>query len=195
MQYERIKKLEIVERADALKRASERYEIFIAGPFIDINKDADDPVNSEKPGKRLRFSVYNHYKNLGHNLYLGEDNELRVLGDKHYGIHSNAAFYERHYIVNNIDALIVFPDGPGAFCELGDWATTRSTCSKMLIVIDKKYEGQPSYINDGTAKAAVTFGADVRYIDYEDHDFVIEHCDDFIARSAALMRVNELYAR
>ncbi|HWK14194.1 MAG TPA: hypothetical protein VNS02_07335 [Rhizobiaceae bacterium] len=195
MQYDRIRKLQLVERSDAAKRAAERYEIFVAGPFIDVSKDVSDPVNSGTSGKEIRYAVHRHYSSSGHNVYLGEDTELRLIGEKHYGPLSNAAFFERHYIKDNIHALIIFPDGPGVFCEFGDWATTKSTCEKMLVVIDSQHEGKPSYINDGTAKAAASFGATVSYIDYADRDRVIRECDEFVAKLAAMGRIDELYSR
>lgn len=195
MQYDRIKKIELAARADEIKRATERYEIFVAGPFIDISKNKDAPENAASPGKRIRFDVYNHYKLAGHNMYLGEDYELRVIGDRHYGPSSNATFFERHYIKDNIDSLIVFPDGPGVFCELGDWATTETTSRKMLVIIDIKYKGKPSYINDGTAKAAAHHGAMIIYEDYTNFEKVILECDRFIDRLATRARVDQLYAR
>lgn len=185
----------MVASSDALRRAAERYEIFVAGPFIDVGKDKDAQENTSSEGARLRYHIYKHYQSDGHNLYLGEDHELRTIGEKHYGATANATFYERHYIRDNIDALLVFPAGPGVFCELGDWATTEITCKKMLVVIDKQYEGKPSYINDGTAKAAVHFGASVVYANYTDHDAVIAECDKFIDRLAVRSRVDQLYAR
>jgi hypothetical protein len=195
MQYDRIRKIDLVTQADAMKRAAERYEIFVAGPFIDVSKDKDAPENTSSEGTRLRFHVYQHYRSAGHNMYLGEDHELRTIGVKHYGAAANATFFERHYINDHIDALIVFPAGPGVFCELGDWATTEVTCKKMLVVIDKQYAGKPSYINDGTAKAAIHFGATVVYEDYKNPAAVISECDKFIDRLATRARVDHLYAR
>lgn len=195
MRNDRIRKLDIVRRADEIKRAAERYEIFIAGPYIDIGKDGNAPENSATEAKRLRYHVYKHYEKFGHNLYLGEDQELRAIGEKHYGSHANATFYERHYINDHVDALLVFPAGPGVFCEFGDWATTQATCKKMLVVIDKKYEGQPSYINDGTAKAAIHFGATVIYVNYADLEAIVIECDKFIDHLAVRSRIDQLYAR
>ena len=195
MEYSRIRKLDLVSRQDEIARAVERYEIFVAGPYIDIEKPKDAEVNSSDKGKRIRFHTYQYYKSAGHNLYMGEDVELKSIGQKHYGNKSNAAFFERHYIVSNIDAVIMFPFGPGAFCELGDWATTKSTCEKMLVMIAKEFEGTPSYINDGTVKAAKHFGAEVLYVDYEDFGEVIDACDKFIESRATDARVEKLFER
>ena len=178
-----------------MKRSAERYEIFVAGPFIDITKDVNAPENTLSDGTRLRFHIYQHYKSVGHNLYLGEDHELRVIGERHYGAAANATFYERHYINDHINALLVVPAGPGVFCELGDWATTEHICKKMLVILDKQYEGKPSYINDGTAKAAAFNGATVVYREYADHASVLAECDKFIDILATRARVDELYAR
>uniref|UniRef100_UPI0025501763 hypothetical protein n=1 Tax=Agrobacterium sp. CFBP2214 TaxID=3040274 RepID=UPI0025501763 len=49
MQYERIKKLELAARRDEIEREMERYEIFIAGPYIDKAKDRSDSDNSDLP--------------------------------------------------------------------------------------------------------------------------------------------------
>ncbi|MGA6114766.1 hypothetical protein [Agrobacterium radiobacter] len=195
MQYERIKKLELAARRDEIEREMERYEIFIAGPYIDKAKDRSDSDNSSTEGKALRFDVVKYYEAKGHNIYLGEDIELKRIGNSHYGSSSNAVFFERHYILKNIDALIVFPDGPGVFCEFGDWATTPETCKKMLVVINKKYEGEPSYINDGTARAAKHFGAEIAYEDYADLHAVTNRCDIFIDILASSLRVEKLYGR
>jgi len=194
MQFDRIKKFKYVEKADAAKRAAERYEIFVAGPFIDIFKPDTDPVNSENAGKRIRYAVHRYYSEH-HNVYLGEDSHLRIIGEKHYGKLSNATIFERHYILDHIGALLVFPAGPGVFCELGDWATSKSICEKMLVIIDKQFEGKASYINDGTAKLAELQGATVKYIDYLSESQVISACDEFVDKLAAMKRLNELYQR
>lgn len=195
MQYDRIKKLELAARQDEIEREMERYELFIAGPYIDKTKDRSDPDNSSTDGKKIRFDVFRHYESKGHNIYLGEDVELKRIGNSHYGSSSNAVIFERHYITKNIDVLIVFPDGPGVFCEFGDWATTPSTCQKMFVIINKKYEGKASYINDGTAKAAKNFGATIAYEDYTDFSKIINLCDQYIDLMASKARVEKLYGR
>ncbi|KAB1087872.1 hypothetical protein F4V91_16405 [Neorhizobium galegae] len=195
MQHDRIKKLKLAARQDEIEREMERYELFIAGPYIDKSKERSDPDNSSSEGKCIRFDVFKYYEEKWHNIYLGEDVELRKIGSSHYGSSSNAVFFERHYITKNIDVLIVFPDGPGVFCEFGDWASTPSTCQKMLVIINKKYEGKSSYINDGTAKAAKHFGAAIVYETYTDFGAVIARCDNFIDIRASSARVEKLYGR
>ncbi|MGO8086424.1 hypothetical protein AB9E29_04740 [Rhizobium leguminosarum] len=195
MGLEKIKKIELAAKKDELARAQERYDIFIAGAYIDTEKPASDVINSEHIGKILRYKAWEYYDGLGHSVYMGEDVELRKLGEKHYGQLANAVAYERHYIKSNIQSLIVFPSGPGVFCELGDWATDKIICEKMLIIIDKKHEGVTNYINDGVVKAARIYRAQVEYLDYADHDKIIEVCNSFLELRASFARLDALYAR
>lgn len=195
MRVEKIKKIELAAKKDELARAQERYDIFIAGAYINIEKPVDDIENSAHPGKVLRYKAWEYYDGLGHSVYMGEDAELRKLGEKHYGPLANAVVYERHYIKANIQSLIVFPSGPGVFCELGDWATDKSICEKMLVIIDKEHEGATNYINDGVVKAARTYQAKVEYLDYADHAKILEVCDDFLELRASFARLDALYAR
>jgi len=169
--------------------------MFIAGPYIEREKDRNEKVNSSTPGKALRFDIYSYYEKRGHNIYLGEDVELKRLGQAQYGANNNAVFFERDYIQKNIDVLIVIPDGPGVFCEFGDWASTEDTSKKMLVIIDKRYEGEASYINDGTAKAAKYHGATIVYEDYNDFNSVAKACDEFIDLKASALRIKDLYGR
>ncbi|WP_191969741.1 hypothetical protein [Neorhizobium galegae] len=104
-------------------------------------------------------------------------------------------FYERHYFKENIDTLIVFPYGPGVFCELGDLATAKYICEKMLVVIDSPFEGQANYINDGVVKAAKTYHATIHYVDYNDFEAVKKVCNDFVELRASFARLDVLYAR
>jgi hypothetical protein len=193
--YDRMRKIKLAAERDAYKRAVQKHEIFVAGPYIDRDKDAAAEENSSSSSKKIRYAVMRHYEDAGHNIYLGEDVELQKLGEKHYGKLSNAAFYERHYIKTDIDALIVFPDGPGVFCEFGDWSTTPSTAEKMLVIINKIYEGKTSYINDGTAKAAAHHGASIAYEDYDQRDAIIKRCDEFLDIVAGKARVEQLFER
>lgn len=91
--------------------------------------------------------------------------------------------------------MIVIPFGPGVFCELGDWSTTKDICLKMFIVVDKEHEGIKNYINEGVIKSAKTYNSDVEYIDYKSFDDVLRACNKFIDKIASLKRLSENYDR
>lgn len=193
--YKKARLAKAAAHEDAAKRLRETYEIFLAGSFIDIAKDAADPENSSSPAKELRFWLYEQLTSLGHTVYLGEDVELRQNGLKHYGRRSNAVTFERHHILEHSDALIVLPSSVGSFCETGDWVNSKEICPKMLMLIEEKYEGETNYVNLGPVEMAKMYHGKVEYIDYADKDNVLDQCLEHIQDLAEARRVDHLYGR
>lgn len=192
--YKKIRHAKAAAHEDAAKRLRETYEVFLAGPFIDIGKGSEEPENSGSPAKELRYWLYEELTSLGHTVYLGEDVELRQNGLKHYGPRNNAVTFERHHIINHADALIVLPSSVGSFCETGDWVTSKTICPKMLMLIEKRYEGEINYVNLGPVEMAKMYQAKVEYLDYLDRERVLDRCLDHIQDLAEAKRVDELYA-
>jgi hypothetical protein len=168
-------------------------KVFVAGPFIDVDKDEEHPDNAGSESKKLRYFLCKNLEGPNITIYLGEDVSLRKNGAKHFGTLSNAVLYERHYIVNHLDAVILLPSSPGSFCETGDWAATESTCKKMLIILEKKYEGEVNYINEGIIKHATENGARAIYLDYSNRGIVLDACNDFISYRRSKKLAKSLY--
>ena len=62
------------------------------------------------------------------------------------------------------DAIILFVESPGSFCELGAFAYAEKLFSdKLIIVIDEKYKGDKSFIITGPTAKAKKDGAKVIY--------------------------------
>ena len=62
------------------------------------------------------------------------------------------------------DAIILFVESPGSFCELGAFAYAEKLFSdKLIIVIDEKYNGDKSFIITGPTAKAKKDGAKVIY--------------------------------
>lgn len=62
------------------------------------------------------------------------------------------------------DAIILFVESPGSFCELGAFAYAEKLFSdKLIIVIDEKYKGDKSFIITGPAAKAQKDGAKIIY--------------------------------
>lgn len=60
------------------------------------------------------------------------------------------------------DAIILFVESPGSFCELGAFAYADKLFSdKLIIVIDEKYKGNKSFIITGPTAKAKKDGAEV----------------------------------
>lgn len=193
--YTKLRRAEAAAHEDAAKRLRETYDVFLAGPFIDVSKGADAAENTGSPAKELRFWLYNEVVSLGHRVYLGEDVQLRQNSAKHYGTRSNAVTFERHHILNHSDVLIVLPSSVGSFCEAGDWVSSKDICSKMLMLIERKYEGEANYINLGPVEMARMFQAKVKYLDYSDQERVLDECIVHLQDLAEAKRVDQLYGR
>lgn len=72
--------------------------MFLAGPYIDVNKPIDHEDNNSNIGKILRYKLYQYFEDAGHHVYMGEDHALRGIGDSNFGDYNNAVAYERHII-------------------------------------------------------------------------------------------------
>ena len=195
MTFAKLRQVAIAQEIDKAARAAENFEIFLAGPFVRVEQSAENEVNAATSAKKLRHSLYHLLTAKGHNIYLGEDTALRDTGQAHFADNNNAVLYERHYIVNHLDAVIVILSSPGSFCEIGDWASDPDICSTMLVVIDKKYEGEQNYINDGVVRFAKSNSAEVIYYEYEDIELLFEKCNTFIEKIAVKHRIDRLYGR
>lgn len=193
--YAKVKKTNAASLRDAAERELSTYEVFVAGPYIDVSKDAADPDNSSNAAKSLRYFLHESLEAKAHHVYLGEDVKLRSLGEANYGRLSNAVTYERHYIKNHCDAVIILPSSPGSFCELGDWVSDRDICGKMLIIVDGTFKGVANYINEGAVKFAENNGASVRYLSYVAVEVVMDEVEQFLDHIGSVKRIDELYGR
>ncbi|WP_419913483.1 hypothetical protein [Hoeflea sp.] len=193
--YEKIRRYKQAAAQDAAERDYRSLNVFLAGPFIDIEKPATDPDNNGSNAKKLRYHLYSSLEAKGHVVYLGEDVEMRVNGTANFGKYANAVVYERHHLTNHNEAVIVLPDSPGSFCEIGDWASSPETCAGMLLLIDGTHEGKLNYINEGVVKFAKSNGADVQYIDYANHAAAAKACEDHLMSVIHRLQVEELYGR
>lgn len=195
MTYDKLRLTRIADLQDEAIRASEHYRLFLAGPYINLAEDKHHNDNTSTDAKKLRYCLNEHLENEGHTVYLGEDVIIRDNGEKHYGEYNNAVFYERHYIKDHIDAIVILPSSPGSFCEVGDWASASDICNKMIVLIDKSHENKRNYINDGVLAAASYFGAQIAYEDYQDTESIKKIINEFVDSIAASSRIEKLYGR
>ncbi len=64
------------------------------------------------------------------------------------------------------DYIILFPESPGSFCELGAFSYGDDVFGKKLIIVnDEKYRNSQSFISTGAIKKAESNGAKIIYSD------------------------------
>jgi hypothetical protein len=170
-------------------------QVFVAGPFIELDKPVSDPVNSESDPKKVRYDLATYLQSLGHVVYLGEDVEMRKLGRQNFGKYSNAVIYERNYIVKHCNAVVALPSSPGSFCEIGDWVSTTNTCGKLLMFIEDRYRKQLNYINEGVVKQALRHGAKVDYVSFKNLAGIRRKVENFLQSIDQSRQAEDLYGR
>lgn len=78
-------------------------------------------------------------------------------------------------LADSVDAIVLIPESPGSFAELGAFANDELLRSKLICIVDKKYKKDKSFINQGPlrlVKKANPFG--LIFIDPDDIDEEID---------------------
>lgn len=55
-------------------------------------------------------------------------------------------------LAESVDAIVVIPESPGSFAELGAFANDKKLVKKLICVVDKSYKKHKSFINQGPLK-------------------------------------------
>ena len=55
-------------------------------------------------------------------------------------------------LADSVDAIVLIPESPGSFAELGAFANDEKLRQKLICIIDKKYKKDKSFINQGPLK-------------------------------------------
>ena len=181
-------------RQNAATAAGLQYKVFLAGPYIE--------TTGKKPGrgaknkaKRLRFDLYQRLSDFGWIVTMGEYQRLVDAAEGLLGGRNNAATAELMHARNSTDAIIMLPSSPGSFLELGAFSLYEDVCRKMLIIIDKKHESDdPNYLNTGPIPGAQKKGAQVLFIDYDDHVACWASVEEFIKDQGHRVAENKLLA-
>ena len=183
-------KTEIFEQhAEDIRKATEEIDfvVFLCGPSIkDYIKDPDP--SKHDPAVVLRAKIKEDLEANGFDVVLGEDDGLE---EPRLKIRRNAQDNELQFISKYCNAVIIVTASTaiGAFCELGlfSWHFShpkgllkhKKSEKDFILLVEKEYEGQRSYFNEGPAKAVNAFGRTL-YIDYRTHnvDWIIDRFQD-----------------
>ena len=84
------------------------------------------------------------------------------------------------HVVDTSDIIVLLPASPGSFMEFGAFALNIKSSSKLLVFIEKQYEGKQSFINIGPVQMARNDGASVIYEDYRKLDILFHHIEDHL---------------
>jgi hypothetical protein len=139
------------------------FIVFLCGPTLD---DADP-----KPPAVLRADLMGRLMDEGFEVVLGENDGLE---NARLGLGINAQDNELEFIRRHCNAVIVIAASVGAFCELGlfSWhfvhengVIENGSNTDFIVLVDQKFEGDISYLNEGPVNAVAGFGQ-AHFVDF-----------------------------
>lgn len=98
-----------------------------------------------------------------------------IFDDLLYSSKTNDLLSLEGLLADSVDAIVLIPESPGSFAELGAFANDEQLRSKLICIVDKKYRKDKSFINQGPlrlVKKANPFG--LVFIDPEEIDEEID---------------------
>ena len=107
-------------------------------------------------------------------MSLGEYRELIDSYKAELGQLHNAAAAELDHARDVASIVVMIPDSPGSFAEIGAFSLKREICAKMVILADAQYAGSTGYLNTGPVACARALGSKVEDVDYTNLDFCFQ---------------------
>ena len=150
----------------AQRKAASQLGVFVAGPYIETGWSAEQLADAGA-GALLRIELLSIVQSLEHQYVLGEHRGVAEITGENIPSQASIALSELQ-LVDNADAIIIVPDSPGSFCELGAWSIRDDLCPKILILGNAKFREGISYVGHGVFPMAQQLHATVEWIDYSD---------------------------
>ena len=141
-------------------------DILILGPSIGRN--------NRRKSAALRRVLLERCNSLGGRVLgvIAEHRELIKVARKEMGKGYNLCSYEMK-LAKHCDLVILLPDSPGSFAELGLFAQTDSVCQKSLILFNQNHKYNKSFIMEGPRRAYSFRKASIKYVNYSAVDRVL----------------------
>lgn len=128
-----------------------------------IRNDIFKPVNTYKTTiflcgadksqkETLRYKIdqllNNWWYSIQYDIIYPED----IFEELLYGLHTNDLLSLENLLAESVDAVVIIPESPGSFAELGAFANDEKLRNKLICIIDKNYKKDKSFINQGPLK-------------------------------------------
>lgn len=162
-------------KKETLRRAARRTEnpvtVFLAGPYIEPEKESE---SGSSAASILRFQLFHRLKGENFAVSLGTYPESIDAFKAGTGEYHNAAEAELGHAKNAASLVVMIPDSPGSFAEIGAFSLKKEICTKMIILADVTHEKSMGYLNNGPVACAKALGSEVKNVDYNDVDGCFE---------------------
>lgn len=114
-------------------RSETKVTVFLCGGEVSNQKNARSKM-------ALIFSKYPRYE-----LLYPED----LFDDLLAGQGQHSLLKLENILADSVDAIVLFPESPGSFAELGAFSNTLDLAKKMVVVANNKFKSDKSFINYG----------------------------------------------
>ncbi|AGQ92409.1 hypothetical protein M634_12785 [Vibrio parahaemolyticus O1:Kuk str. FDA_R31] len=122
-------------------------------------------IDNEDNGRSKMASIFNEHSK--YELLYPED----IFDDLLAGPGQHSLLHLENILANCVDAIVLLPESPGSFAEIGAFSNNPRLAQKLIVLSDKNYKSKKSFINYGPyrlIKESKT-GA-VFHINYKDLD-------------------------
>ncbi|WP_299933394.1 hypothetical protein [uncultured Pelagimonas sp.] len=165
--------------AQAARNNEDPVVVFLAGPYI---KPESESESKNSAASKLRFELFHRLKDQDFDVSLGTYPNLVTSFAAGTGEFHNAADAELTHARDVASLVVMIPDSPGSFAEIGAFSLKREICRKMIILADATHEKNLGYLNTGPVACAQAFGSKVERVDYKDVEGCIEIVSAFSNR-------------
>eukprot|EP01133_Synstelium_polycarpum_P018996 gene18996-22739_t len=105
--------------------------------------------------KKKRFEIF-YPEDIFDDLLVGQGHSLLAL---------------ESILANSVDAIVIFPESPGSFAEIGAFSNDEKLRNKIICFANKKFQRNKSFINYGPLRLVKSSkSGTVAHINYEDID-------------------------
>jgi hypothetical protein len=123
----------IVKERIFVPRSDKKVTIFLCGGEI-------SNLNNGRAKMAAILSKYPRYE-----LLYPED----LFDDLLAGQGQHSLLKLENILADSVDAIVLFPESPGSFAELGAFSNNEELAKKMVVVANKKFKSDKSFINYG----------------------------------------------
>jgi hypothetical protein len=140
-----------------------KLTVFVCGPAV---IDASGKPSLD-PGAAVRRYVSEKIEKEGHCYIWGEHLPSKGGGPEAWIRRFDNANKEILFALHdNTDMVVIFPSSSGSLAELGAFCMHDGISPKMLIVFDKKFQGDEGFVVKALGKAARSRNATICFQDY-----------------------------
>jgi hypothetical protein len=97
-------------------------------------------------------------------------------------------------LANSVDAIVLLPESPGSFAELGAFSNNTNLVNKLICVTDKRYKNKRSFLNYGPNRLIkASNSGKVSYLDYDHLNCPIQGPKIFRMISDSITKIQKMY--